>query len=320
MTNCEKEQALKNFFLQKKNVLIAFSGGVDSSLLTAFAAEAPIKATAVTLKTELMSEKEIENAVQTAKEIGINHIVLEKSVLGIPEISENRQNRCYVCKKEIFQTLLKFAEENGFETVLEGTNYSDIENREKQNDLRPGFSALLELNEIQKQKEEKQKDEKQKAEKQTEWEKQENRGDFVPKIETPLADLKITKAEIRELAKQRKLTPANKPSMSCLATRFSYDEKLTAETIQTVGAAENTLFEIGFSQARIRCHVDSKKRWIARIEVDKNEIDLISKGENIEKINSLISFLKENGFSYVTIDLEGFRSGSMDEKGREEEK
>jgi ATP-utilizing enzymes of the PP-loop superfamily len=159
MTNCEKEQALKNFFSQKKNVLIAFSGGVDSSLLTAFAAEAPIKATAVTLKTELMSEKEIENAVQTAKEIGINHIVLEKSVLGIPEIGENRQNRCYVCKKEIFQTLLKFAEENGFETVLEGTNYSDIENREKQNDLRPGFSALLELNEIQKQKEEKQKDE-----------------------------------------------------------------------------------------------------------------------------------------------------------------
>ena len=314
MTNCEKEQALKNFFSQKKNVLIAFSGGVDSSLLTAFAAEAPIKATAVTLKTELMSEKEIENAVQTAKEIGINHIVLEKSVLGIPEISENRQNRCYVCKKEIFQTLLKFAEENGFETVLEGTNYSDIENREKQNDLRPGFSALLELNEIQKQKEEKQKDE------QNEQKKQENRGDFVPKIETPLADLKITKAEIRELAKQRKLTPANKPSMSCLATRFSYDEKLTAETIQTVGTAENMLFEIGFSQARIRCHVDSKKRWIARIEVDKNEIGLISKGENIEKINSLISFLKENGFSYVTIDLEGFRSGSMDEKGREEEK
>ena len=314
MTNCEKEQALKNFFSQKKNVLIAFSGGVDSSLLTAFAAEAPIKATAVTLKTELMSEKEIENAVQTAKEIGINHIVLEKSVLGIPEIGENRQNRCYVCKKEIFQTLLKFAEENGFETVLEGTNYSDIENRSKQNDLRPGFSALLELNEIQKQKEEKQKDE------QNEQKKQENRGDFVPKIETPLADLKITKAEIRELAKQRKLTPANKPSMSCLATRFSYDEKLTAETIQTVGAAENMLFEIGFSQARIRCHVDLKKRWIARIEVDKNEIDLISKGENIEKINSLISFLKENGFSYVTIDLEGFRSGSMDEKGREEEK
>ena len=297
MINCEKEQDLKNFFSQKKSVLIAFSGGVDSSLLAAFAAEAPIKAMAVTLKTELVSKKEIENAVQTAKEIGINHIILEKSVLEIPEIGENRQNRCYVCKKEIFQTLLKFAEENNIETVLEGTNYSDIENQTKQKELRPGYSALLELNDIQKQQ-----------------------GEKLPKIETPLADLKFTKAEIREFAKQKKLVSANKPSMSCLATRFSYDEKLTAETIQAVGAAENMLSEIGFSQTRIRCHIDSKKRWIARIEVDKKEIGLISKDENIEKIHSLILFLKENGFSYVTVDLEGFRSGSMDESGKEAEK
>jgi ATP-utilizing enzymes of the PP-loop superfamily len=118
------------------------------------------------------------------------------------------------------------------------------------------------------------------------------------------------------MAKEKRLISAEKPSMSCLATRFSYDEKLTAETIQTVDAAENMLFEIGFSQTRIRCHADSKQRWIARIEVEKNEIELISKKENIEKINSLILFLKERGFSYVTVDLEGFRSGSMDEKGK----
>ena len=301
MINCEKEQALKNYFSQKKSVLIAFSGGVDSSLLTAFAAEAPIKTIAVTLKTELTSEKEIENAIETAKEIGINHIILEKSMLKIPEIGENRQNRCYVCKKELFQTLLKFAEENEFETVLEGTNWSDvcsdIENRTNQNKLRPGYSALLELNEIQKKRE-----------------KQETRNGFLPKIETPLADLKITKAEIRELAKQKKLAIAEKPSMSCLATRFSYDEKLTAKAVKTVEAAENMLFELGFSQTRIRCHADSKQRRIARIEVEKNEIGLISKDENIEKINSLVLFLKENGFSYVTVDLEGFRSGSMDDK------
>ena len=297
MINCEKEQALKNYFSQKKSVLIAFSGGVDSSLLAALAADAPIKAAAVTLKTELVSEKEIEGAVQTAKEIGIQHIIIEKSVLGIPEIAANRQNRCYICKKEMFQTLLKFAEENDYETVLEGTNYSDIENQTKQNELRPGYSALLELNEIQKR-----------------------RGGNLPTIETPLADLKFTKAEIRESAKQKKLNSANKPSMSCLATRFSYDDKLTAEAVKTIDAAENMLFEMGFSQTRIRCHADSKQRWIARIEVDKNEIGLISKDENIEKIRSLILFLKENSFSYVTVDLEGFRSGSMDEKGKEDGK
>ena len=297
MINCEKDQALKNYFSQKKSVLIAFSGGVDSSLLAAFAAEAPVKSIAVTLKTELVSEKEIENAAETAKEIGINHIILEKSVLRISEIAANRQNRCYICKKEMFQTLLKFAEENGYETVLEGTNYSDIENRSTQNELRPGYSALLELNEIQKK-----------------------RGGSLPTIETPLADLKFTKGEIRESAKQKKLNSADKPSMSCLATRFSYDEKLTAELIQTIDAAENMLFEMGFSQTRIRCHSDSKQRRIARIEVEKNEIGLISKDENIEKINPLILFLKQNGFLYVTVDLEGFRSGSMDEKEKEAEK
>ena len=294
MTNCEKEQSLKNYFSQKRRVLIAFSGGVDSSLLTAFAADASKEMLAVTFKTELVSKEEIENAVLTAKEIGINHIIIEKSVLNIPEIRGNRQNRCYVCKKEMFQTLLKFAEENGYETVIEGTNYSDIEDQENQNKLRPGFSALLELNEIQKK-----------------------RG--LPKIETPLADLKITKSEIREMARRQNLISAGKPSMSCLATRFSYDETLTAEMIQTIDSAENKLREIGFSQIRIRCHGDSKQRQIARIEIEKDEICLISKDENGEKINDLISFLKQTGFSYVTIDLEGFRSGSMDEieRGRQ---
>ena len=304
MTNCEKEQALKNYFSQKKSVLIAFSGGVDSSLLAALAAgasaESSIESLAVTLKTELISDEEVENAVLAAKEIGIKHIIIEKSVLNIPEIRFNRPNRCYVCKKEMFQTLLKFAEDNDYETVIEGTNYSDIDikNNDRpqmtQNKLRPGFSALLELSEIQKK-----------------------RGENLPRIETPLADLKIKKAEIREIAQRRKLISADKPSMSCLATRFSYDETLTAEMIQTIGIAENRLREIGLSQIRIRCHVDSKQRRIARIEIEKNEINLISKTGNGEKIESLISFLKQNGFSYVTVDLEGFRSGSMDENGKE---
>ena len=307
MTNCEKEQTLKNYFSQNKRILIAFSGGVDSSLLAAFAADASadssVEPLAVTLKTELVSDEEIENAVLAAKEIGIKHIIIEKPVLTIPEIRFNRSNRCYICKKEMFQTLLKFAEENDYETVIEGTNYSDIDIKTNdrpqmtQNKLRPGFSALLELNEIQNR-----------------------RGENLPKIETPLADLKIRKNEIRDMARRRKLISADKPSMSCLATRFSYDETLTAEMIQTIGIAENGLREIGLSQIRIRCHADSKQRRIARIEIEKNEINLISKNGNGEKIESLISFLKQNGFSYVTVDLEGFRSGSMDENGSEEER
>jgi len=128
MTIAEKEKALEAFFEKQKKVIIAFSGGADSSLLASAAmsaAAAGVHSLAVTVKTELVSGREIENARAAAVEIGIRHIILEKEMLKNPEIENNRQNRCYACKKELLTFLLEYAAENGFEIVVEGTNHSD---------------------------------------------------------------------------------------------------------------------------------------------------------------------------------------------------
>lgn len=282
----DKERELSAYFENQKSVIIAFSGGVDSALLASFAAAAGIKALAVTVKTELVSDREIQNARETANEIGIPHIFIEKKMLDVPEIKNNQKNRCYACKKEMFETLLKYAEDNGFETVIEGTNYSDKLMNDSNEIPRPGYSALLEL--------------------------KEKRGAKLPKIETPLADLKITKENIREIARRKNLAVADKPSMSCLATRFSYDFPLTSEILKTIDAAEKMIENLGAHQIRIRCHTDDTGRNIARVEVGKGEGRIFFDEKNQKGIEEFILFLKQNGFSYVTIDLEGFRSGSMD--------
>ena len=301
----DKKNSLENFFRRQKSVLIAFSGGVDSSLLASFAAKTPhLKALAITFHSELISEREIEDAKAAASEIGIPHMILNKKILEIPEIQNNRKNRCYVCKKELFRQLLIFAEENGYDVILEGTNYSDIGMQgadfsdakigdEKKNKvLRPGFIALEELKQEQKKK-----------------------GKTAPMIAAPLADLKITKEEVRKLAAERNLKTAQKPSMSCLATRFPYETFLTPDMLKMISDAEKMLMDIGFTQVRIRCHTDLEKRKIARIEVEKSEYSLFFDDKNKKQINDFILFLKQNGLIYVTVDLEGFRSGSMDLMG-----
>ena len=290
MTPEEKERALEACFRTDRKMLIAFSGGADSALLaSAAAAAAGDKALAVTVKTELVSEKETENARKTAAEIGIKHIIIEKDMLKIPEISRNRQNRCYACKKEMLTALLEYAAENGFEAVAEGTNESDRRLNEKEIIPRPGFTFIAEQKERQKTPE--------------------YRG---PVLMTPLADLGITKEDVRALGKRRNLSAAGKPSMSCLATRFPYDAELTPDILKTIDTAEDMLAEIGAEQIRIRCHADGAGRKIARIELGKEETGLLFKAGNREKTEKLIAFLKQNGFVYATADLEGFRSGSMD--------
>ena len=305
MTLEDKKNDLKNFFCRQKNILIAYSGGVDSSLLASFAAETPhLKALAVTFQSEFVCDREIEDAKKTALDIGIPHMVLNQKFFDISDIQNNRKNRCYVCKKELFRQLLIFAEENGYDLILEGTNYSDIgmggadfsgaetDNEKKNKVLRPGFAALEELKQEQKKK-----------------------GAAAPMIAAPLTDFKITKEEIRKLAAEMNLKTAQKPSMSCLATRFSYDTLLTPNMVKTIDDAERMLHGIGLTQVRIRCHTDSENRKIARIEIEKSECPLFFDDKNKKQVNDFILFLKQNGLTYLTVDLEGFRSGSMDLTG-----
>ncbi|MCL2863781.1 MAG: hypothetical protein FWE54_06895 [Methanimicrococcus sp.] len=306
----EKEKALEAFFENQKKVIIAFSGGADSSLLASAAMSAAMSAAtsaagaaplAVTVKTELVSCREIENARAAAEEIGIRHVIIEKEMLKNPDIENNRQNRCYACKKELLTSLLEYAAENGFETVVEGTNESDRLLNETGKVPRPGLTFISEQKERQKERQNKNENKNES--------KKENGG---PVLMTPLIDLKITKEDVRELLKRRNLSVSGKPAGSCLATRFPYDSKLTPGLLKTIGAAEEMLAKTGAKQIRIRRHTDAAGRNIARIEVGSDEGGLFFDEKNKMKIDELISFLKQNGFVYVTADLEGFRSGSMD--------
>lgn len=290
MTIEEKEKALEAFFENRRKVIIAFSGGADSSLLASAAmAAAGSDPLAVTIQTELVSGREIENACAAAEEIGIRHVIIEKKMLKIPEIENNRKNRCYACKKELLGFLLEYAAERGFKTVVEGTNRSDKLMSETGKVPRPGLMFLSEQKERQNKKEY-----------------------AGPLLMTPLTDLEITKEDVRALLMRKNLSAAGKPSGSCLATRFPYDSKLIPGLLKTIDAAEEIPAEMGAKQVRIRCHTDAAGRKIARAEVGNEERRVFFDEKNKEKVEELISFLKQNGFDYVTIDLEGFRSGSMD--------
>lgn len=271
----------KNIFLQnlmekytKENVAVAFSGGVDSSLLLKAACLSAVKngkkVYAVTMHTTLHTMNEIESSKKTAEEIGAEHLIIKVDELKEAGIENNPVERCYLCKKYLFQKILDKAESLGIKTVLDGTNEDDLHL------FRPGLKALRELG-----------------------------------IKSPLAESGFTKSDVRKLAEEYGLSVSKKPSTPCLATRFPYGSRLTYEEMQKVEKGENFLKNLGLYNVRLRIHGD-----IARIETDKEDIEKIVKYRE-----KTISYLKKLGYRYITIDLEGFRSGSMDyflENKREE--
>jgi pyridinium-3,5-biscarboxylic acid mononucleotide sulfurtransferase len=262
----EKIGMIKEAIKARGSAVVAFSGGVDSATLAALAFEAlGEKAIAVTIDSPLFPRQQLETAVKTACEIGINHKAISFSQMSLPYFAANTINRCYFCKKALLETLIDFAEKNGYNSVLEGTNASEIR---KEN--RPGYRAIQEAGE---------------------------------KVFSPFAELNITKEEIREIASILSLSAANRPSAACLATRIPYGQPLTLEALQKIEKAEDYLFSLGFTQFRVRMHEN-----LARIEMIQEEIeDAFKKREDISR------HLKHLGFDYITLDLEGFRSGSMDE-------
>lgn len=265
-------------YLQKSSVVVAFSGGTDSAFLLKSVCEASEESGrahqvyAVTVRTRLQPDGDLETAKRTAREMGAVHQVIEFDGLTEAGIENNPVNRCYLCKKGFFRKIKELAEELKADIILEGTNADDL------HEYRPGIKALKELN-----------------------------------IISPLAECGLTKAEVRKLAQGLGISAANRPSSPCLATRLPYGTAIDYELLKRIDEGENYLRKAGFYNVRLRVHEaggeeeSEKKRWLARIEVDEKDLPklLSLRKEAAERIKQL-------GFLYVTIDLEGFRSGSMD--------
>ncbi len=262
----EKIEMIEEAIKARGSAVIAFSGGVDSATLSALAFEAlGEKALAVTIDSPLFPRQQLEAAVQTACEIGIQHKIIQLSPMDIPDFSANSVNRCYFCKKNLLESLLDFAEKMGYDTVLEGTNFSEIHGEN-----RPGYRAVKEAGE---------------------------------KVFSPFVEFNVTKEEIRKIASDLSLSAAHRPSAACLATRIPYGQAITAEALRKIEKAEEFLLSLGFTQFRVRMHEN-----LARIEITQEELE-----EAFRKREEISGHLKSLGFDYVTLDLEGFRSGSMDE-------
>lgn len=249
----------------KKDTVLAFSGGVDSSLLLYMMCKAAQnhKTTvyAVMVQSELSPVKDVEIARMVARQAGACFNVQNIDELSQPGIYDNRTDRCYVCKKYLFSSLIEFAARKGIQTILEGTNEDDL------HVYRPGIRAIRELG-----------------------------------IKSPLADAHLTKSQVRMLSKKYGISVADRPSAPCLATRFPYGTHLTKDGLKAVENGEAYMRELGFSNVRLRIY-----DGLVRIEVDRPQMGLL-----LEYSDRIVSHLKSLGYDYVTLDLEGFRSGSMD--------
>ncbi len=248
-----------------KDIVIAFSGGIDSSLLlrlaTLKAKEKGTKVYAVTIHTQLHPMNDLEIATRVAKEMGAIHKVIHVDELKEADIENNPVDRCYRCKKHLFTSLLELVKEYGASYLIDGTNFDDL------HQYRPGIKALKELG-----------------------------------VLSPLAVNELTKAEIRNFAGEYNISVAQRPSAPCLATRFPYNTKISYEIMRNIEVAEDFVRELGFYNVRVRVHGD-----IARLEVDKKDF-----AKFMEQNSLILDKMKNLGFTYVTLDLEGFRSGSMD--------
>ena len=254
---------LKKNIKQYSKAAIGYSGGVDSTFLLKIAKDILGKQLiAITIQTPAHTIKEINEAKKIAYNLKVEHILIKWDSTQLHEFTRNNINRCYYCKKKIYQIIKKTAQKKKISTVLDASTYDDI------HEHRPGLQALHELN-----------------------------------IHTPLIEVKLKKNEIRQLSKKLNLPTWNKPSNACLATRIPYGTTINKPTLKIVQKAESILQSYNIQHSRVRIHGN-----IARIEVDQHDFPII-----IKNASHIIQQLKKIGFTYITLDIEGFRSGSMNE-------
>jgi len=245
-------------------VLVAYSGGVDSTLLLALAVRAlgSENVLAAVGISPSLPQRELAEGRTLAQQIGAKLIEIPTAELDDPNYAANPERRCFYCKSELFTLLKNAATEHGFDTVASGANFDDT------GDFRPGLEAGAELG-----------------------------------VVNPLMDAGLTKPEIRTLSKAIGLTTWDKPAMACLASRIPYGQGVSTEKLARVEQAEYVLKDLGFAQCRVRDH-----DTIARIEVPADDV---LKAAELRQM--LVDKLKALGYAYVTLDLQGFRSGSMNE-------
>lgn len=261
----QKMRKLSEYLAGLGSVAVAFSGGVDSTFLLQAAKDVLGDGViALTAVSDFFPDRERREADAFCRERGIRQIICREEILKVPGVAANPANRCYLCKRALFEMFLAQAKRQGFSHVAEGSNLDDL------GDYRPGLQAIAELG-----------------------------------ILSPLRECGFSKEDIRALSKEMGLPTASKPSYACLASRFAYGEEITGEKLAMVDQAEQLLLDLGFTQMRVRIH-----GTLARIEVLPEDFPRLAEPALRREIAEK---LKTYGFSYVTADLAGYRTGSMNE-------
>jgi uncharacterized protein len=260
-----KLESLKGILSEMGSLLIAYSGGADSTFLLKVASSVlGDRVVAVTASSETYPSRELEEAKENAKMLGVKHIIINTNELDDENFADNPPERCYYCKKELFSKLAELAKQYELNYVADGSNYDDL------NDFRPGMRAASQF-----------------------------------RVRSPLKEAMLTKEEIRTLSKRMNLPTWDKPSQPCLSTRFPYGAKITREKLSRVERAEEFLAGFGVKQVRVRVHGD-----IARIEVPRDDMHIFLDEDIFKEIAGKFKAL---GYTYITMDIEGYRAGSMNE-------